>query len=154
MNKMFYETPTQVAFFDENHYIGGIAYKDKVICGCCGSIISIAEIYELTPDNITPICEYLIWEDLDDAICGDNKPNIISVAERLASYLQGSCNSFSEACEALGINEETLTQSDFAEFDEYIFQCDNCGWWEEIGDKHDFNGDSLCSDCIENEYED
>lgn len=157
MKKMFYETPTQVAFFDvdNNQYIGGIAYKDEIICGCCGGIVPIEEVYEYAPDDIVPIRDYSEWVDINEAICGDEKPNVASVAERLASYLQGSCKSFSEACEALGIDENSLTEADLAEFDEYVFQCDVCGWWEDIGDKHDFYDDALCNDCFENEvYQD
>lgn len=93
--------------------------------------------------------------NIDGAIAEAKKPNIASVAERLAYYLQGSSESFSEACEALDIDESSLTEADFAEFDDYIFQCDACGWWEDIGDKHDFHDDTLCSDCFENEvYQD
>lgn len=153
MKKMFYETPTQVAFWDidGDHYIGGIAYKDEIICGCCGGTVSIAEVYEFAPSDITPVHEYLEWSDIDNEICGGLKPNEVTLAERLASYLQGSCKSFSEACEALNIDEDALTKADLAEFDEYVFQCDSCGWWEDIGDKHDLGGDALCGDCLEDE---
>lgn len=46
--KTFYDTPTQVNFWDLNgdRYVGGIAYRDEIICGCCGAIFEIAEIYE------------------------------------------------------------------------------------------------------------
>jgi hypothetical protein len=32
---MFFETPTQVKFWDADggHYTAGIAYKDEIICG-------------------------------------------------------------------------------------------------------------------------
>ena len=36
----YFEVPTQVKFWDA-HYIGGIAYRNKIICGCCGHILDI-----------------------------------------------------------------------------------------------------------------
>ena len=75
--KMYFESPTQVAFWDTDgdHYVGGIAYLDEVICGCCGGITSIEEIYEFAPEFIKePIVEYDTWVDLEEAICGDEKP--------------------------------------------------------------------------------
>ena len=80
MNKYF-DVPTQVAFFDYDNqdnprYIGGIAYQDKIICGCCGGLVEIADIYEFTPEGITPIKEYADWVDIDDEICGGEKPEV------------------------------------------------------------------------------
>ena len=45
---MFFETPTQVKFWDVDggHYTAGIAYKNEIICGCCGGIFEIEEIIE------------------------------------------------------------------------------------------------------------
>ena len=45
---MFFETPTQVKFWDPDggHYTAGIAYKDEIICGCCGGVFEIEEIIE------------------------------------------------------------------------------------------------------------
>lgn len=41
---MFFETPTQVKFWDPDggHYTAGIAYKDEIICGCRGGVFEIA----------------------------------------------------------------------------------------------------------------
>ena len=37
---LYYDIPTQVKFFDfgseEPYWIGGIAFQDVIICGCCG----------------------------------------------------------------------------------------------------------------------
>ena len=51
MKYNYFEVPTQVKFWDVDgdHYIGGIAYRDKIICGCCGGIFDISEIYESAP---------------------------------------------------------------------------------------------------------
>ena len=75
--KTYFEEPTQVEFYwnDENgetdgDYIGGIAYCDEVICGCCGGTISIKEIIEDAPVGITPIIP-LKWIDINEEIKGD-----------------------------------------------------------------------------------
>ena len=46
----FYDLPTQVKFYDfdsdEPSWIGGIAFEDKIICGCCGAVFEISDIYD------------------------------------------------------------------------------------------------------------
>lgn len=68
----YFETPTQVKFWDV-HYIGGIAYRNKIICGCCGGILDISTIYEFAPDTLEedPIIPYDNWVNLSSEICGD-----------------------------------------------------------------------------------
>jgi hypothetical protein len=40
----FFPVPTQVTFVDdENEFQGGIAFEDKIICGCCGGIFETEE---------------------------------------------------------------------------------------------------------------
>ena len=75
--KMYFDTPTQVVFYDYDNecYTGGIAYKDEIICGCCGGIIEIADLYESVPEGIEAIKEYAAWISIDDAICGGEKPD-------------------------------------------------------------------------------
>ena len=65
-----FDVPTQVAFWDVDgdHYVGGITYGDKIICGCCGGIIEIAEVYEFAPEGIEPIVVYNEWVDLSGDI--------------------------------------------------------------------------------------
>lgn len=74
-HKKYFEVPTQVAFWDEDgsHYIGGIAYGTEIICGCCGGVVEIAEVYEFAPEDVTPIVVYDDWEAFDDYIIGDNE---------------------------------------------------------------------------------
>ena len=40
MDKKYYNKPTQVKFYDVDNdlWVGGIAYHDEIICGCCGGI--------------------------------------------------------------------------------------------------------------------
>lgn len=65
--KKFFETPTQVAFIcttdlsKEIRY--GIAYKNEVICGCCG------EVFELR--GYAEVLKELPWIGLQEEIKGD-----------------------------------------------------------------------------------
>lgn len=74
--KNYYDFPTQVRFYDEvgEHYLGGIAYQDVVICGCCGGAIEISEIIENTPKQFIPIRD-LDWEDISSVISPDEEPS-------------------------------------------------------------------------------
>lgn len=78
MKYNYFEVPTQVKFWDVDvdgdHYTGGIAYRNEIICGCCGGIFDISEIYESAPDTLE---EDLIvipdrWVDISHEICGDD----------------------------------------------------------------------------------
>ena len=68
----YFAVPTQVEFWDVNgdHYIGGIAYRNEVICGCCGGIFDISEIYESAPNTLEdPIVVY-DWVNISSKIRG------------------------------------------------------------------------------------
>lgn len=69
----YFEAPTQVKFWDER-YIGGIAYRDEIICGCCGGIFKISDVYEVASDTLDndPIVVYKGWVGLSSEICGDD----------------------------------------------------------------------------------
>ena len=66
--KKYYDYPTQVIFkdssdiVDEPLWIGGIAYHDEVICGECGSILSLEDIEEIID---------LPWVSISEEIGGD-----------------------------------------------------------------------------------
>lgn len=70
----YFAVPTQVQFWDYNHgrYHGGIAYRDEIICGCCGGVFNIIEIYNVAPDTLLedPIIVYDDWAGFSFAICG------------------------------------------------------------------------------------
>lgn len=73
----YFKVPTQVKFWDYiggHYYFGGIAYRDEIICGCCGSIFDISDIYEFAPDTLEedPIVVYDNWVDINYDICGDD----------------------------------------------------------------------------------
>ena len=70
--EIYFTSPTQVMFADPDNpgsYQLGIAYKDEIICGCCGGIF---EIDEIEPDKIYP---YNSWEDICFAISGGEFPD-------------------------------------------------------------------------------
>ena len=71
--ELYFETPTQVALWDENQYVGGIAYKDEIICGCCGGTVKIDEIIEFAPSDVKPIIDYHDWIPFDDEILADEQ---------------------------------------------------------------------------------
>ena len=69
----YFDIPTQVAWFDDNHYCAGIAYGDEVICACCGGVTSIEEIIEFAPSGVAPIVAYRDWMNFEEEIIGDNE---------------------------------------------------------------------------------
>ena len=72
----YYDAPTQVRFYSKNIgcYIGGIAYKDKIICGCCGYVFEIEDVINNTPNGLIPIRDYKYWESCSELIMGDEGP--------------------------------------------------------------------------------
>lgn len=72
----YFAVPTQVKFWDYEggHYLGGIAYRDEIICGCCGGIFDINEIYKFAPDELKedPIVVYNDWVDISYDIAGED----------------------------------------------------------------------------------
>lgn len=72
----FFNTPTQVKFLEPYvncpAYAGGIAYEDKVICGCCGSVFEIEEIYNgCEVVGYEPIVVFDDWVNLGKEILGE-----------------------------------------------------------------------------------
>ena len=75
---LYYDAPTQVKFFDFEgegpYWIGGIAYHDVIICGCCGATIEISELYDMAEENglgEDPI-KVLNWNDIQSEIKGES----------------------------------------------------------------------------------
>ena len=61
----WYEKPTQVIFIPQGECpCAGIAYRDEVICSCCGGVFCI--------DEVLIVKEYP-WETLHDAIIGGDE---------------------------------------------------------------------------------
>ena len=79
----YYERPTQVKYLDVDNgcdvdkcsYVGALAYRNELICGCCGGIASIEEIYktarEMGIDEKQVIIPFNEWCDISEAIQGE-----------------------------------------------------------------------------------
>lgn len=78
--KKYFNCPTQVMFCQENgEWASGIAYCDEIICGCCGGVMLIEEIYEFAPKSIkNPIHIYENWIDLTEEIQGGELPDSLA----------------------------------------------------------------------------
>ena len=65
--KKFFKTPTQVAFIIttdlSKEICYGIAYKNEIICGCCGNVFELGDYIE--------VLEELPWVSLQKEIKGD-----------------------------------------------------------------------------------
>ena len=78
--KDFYYVPTQVVFYDGGDdspiFCAGIAYKDEIICACCGGVMKISEVIaNAEEDGIkTAIYDYVDWYDMREAIVGGEYP--------------------------------------------------------------------------------
>lgn len=67
--KRQYDRPTQVRWFDSkgNRWIGGIAYKGEVICGCCGGVFELDSFEE---DEVEELGNY--WVNIEEEIRGED----------------------------------------------------------------------------------
>ena len=76
--KLYYSTPCQIRFVDcgDPHNpttCGGIAYKDEIICGCCGAVLSIQDIIDDAEKfgfHWDDVIVELDWIDIDETIQG------------------------------------------------------------------------------------
>ena len=70
MAKEYYSYPIQVVYYNRDvyGYIGGIAYQDVVICGCCGEAIKIQSIIETTPTDCPSIIEFDDWINIESVV--------------------------------------------------------------------------------------
>ena len=67
--KTYYERPTQVRWLDTENkrWIGGIAYRDEIICGCCGSILEFDEFKE---GEVVELDKW--WVNIEEEIRGED----------------------------------------------------------------------------------
>ena len=80
----YYETPVMVKFLDPNYFedgvaenadgeeywLGGIAYKDEIICGCCGGIFDVNDLMEEYGAEMLKF-EELPWINIVNEIIGE-----------------------------------------------------------------------------------
>ena len=75
----FYERPKQVVFADPENpgdWLNGIAFRDVIICSCCGGVFEIDEVINVALEDgvINPIYAYEDWNDLTDSVVGGMLP--------------------------------------------------------------------------------
>ena len=73
IQNMYFEEPTQLMFIDEynefdkldtEYAVGGIAYKNEIICGECGAIVDLEDVFA--------VYVFGDWVSLNEAISGDD----------------------------------------------------------------------------------
>ena len=87
MDRCFYDIPTQVMFVEPKcvkdgnedcgpEWYAGIAYRDEVICACCGGVFAIEDVLESAEEYglARGIYSYDEWVDISDAIIDDTLP--------------------------------------------------------------------------------
>lgn len=72
---------------------------------------------------------------------------LTDAARIIASDLQGTCMSLTEALERAGLPAELELNIDFCnELDQLVFECENCGWWYELSEMSETKN-YTCTDC-------
>ena len=84
MEKPYFDTPKQVVFADPDNageWNVGIAYRDEIICACCGGIFEIADVVEMAKEAgcKQAIYPYEDWIDIAYEISGGEMPNGLSM---------------------------------------------------------------------------
>ena len=64
----WFDKPTQVQFYGNNIWIGGIGYRNEIICCECGEVITLDELYDaenliLEPNPVRLLGE---WVDISE----------------------------------------------------------------------------------------
>ena len=78
MENRYFDRPKQVMFYEaeNDEWIVGIAYKDEIICACCGGIFDIDEVYELATEAgiKQAVYPYENWCSISEEIWGGEPP--------------------------------------------------------------------------------
>ena len=87
-NSIYFLQPTQVMYFDyreedEPRLLTGIAFRQKIICGCCGGVIYINKLVEAgeREGHKKVIFPYNDWCDISEAIDGGEFPPGLACGE-------------------------------------------------------------------------
>lgn len=68
----------------------------------------------------------------------------------IINYLQGSTSSLGNAVDMVtdsGYTENDLTEEQLHTIDNNIFLCNQCGWWCDISESNEIDGEIVCNDC-------
>ena len=78
---VYFLQPTQVMYFDyreenEPRLLTGIAFRQEIICGCCGDVIDINKLVKAgkREGHNKVVFPYNTWEDISEAIDGGEYP--------------------------------------------------------------------------------
>ena len=91
MENTYFNKPTQVVFADPDNpgeWLAGIAYRDVIICGCCGGVFEIADVVDCAKEDgiKNAIHKYYDWTDLADEIVGGELPETLDRNENGEIY--------------------------------------------------------------------
>ena len=70
--RLYFDIPTQVAFkenpeiTDTPRWIGGIAFRDEIICGECGAVVDTEDVEQIIE---------LPWVNISEELIGDAGEN-------------------------------------------------------------------------------
>ena len=78
-NVRYFERPKQVMFADPDNpgeWLAGIAYREVIICGCCGGVFTIDEVLDMADEDglSAGIYPYEDWTDIACEIAGGEPP--------------------------------------------------------------------------------
>ena len=119
MENFYFDRPKQVVFSDpdnQGEWIVGIAYKDEIICACCGGIFSIDDVVEMAKEDgrKCAIYPYEDWIDIAYEITGDEMPQGLAVTEhRIVEVDFANCETEEE--------QEVEFDGDAEEYDAWYF---------------------------------
>lgn len=66
--------------------------------------------------------------------------------QEIADELVGTSGWYDHGyCEEHGITHDELVEG----VSEMIFSCECCGWWVELEEMNDDNGEQVCTECLE-----
>ena len=122
--KNFYTEPTQVVFADpdnQGEWLAGIAYKDEVICACCGGAFEICDIVKSAEESDVknPIYEYRYWADLTAELTGGELPDGLDTDEDITRVFEVPVDDEYEQ-ETFSEWENTMSEEDEAMWLEYF----------------------------------
>ena len=97
----YFERPKQVVFADPDNpgqWLVGIAFRDEIICSCCGGVFEIADVCQMAEEDgvKTPIYIYEDWTDITDEIAGDALPVGLEYNRAEGKIVEVDCNKTEE----------------------------------------------------------
>ena len=85
---LYFLQPTQVMYLDYREednprVLTGIAFRQEIICGCCGGVIDIDKLVEAgkREGHNKVVFPYNTWEDISEAIDGGEYPPGLACGE-------------------------------------------------------------------------